>query len=182
MRRRDARSESRAGRSRRRSESRRRADRSAAAWRDGQSTRRARACCRSADRASVSDARADRPTMELAIGQPRAMRQEIAERDRACGLVCLIERSLRIAQHAHARELGRTSRDRLVEVKASFVEHRQRRDGGHGLGHRRDAEDGVALDGQPGSQVALSRPPRRRSPGHRARSSAAARRVRRVPT
>ena len=93
--------------------------------------------------------------MELAIGQSRAMRQEIAERDRACGLVCLVQRSLRITQHAHARELGRTSRDRLVEVKASFVEHRQRRDGGRGLGHRRDAEDGVALDRQPGSQVAL---------------------------
>jgi hypothetical protein len=101
--------------------------------------------------------------MELAIGQSRAMRQEIAERDRACGLVCLIQRSLRIAQHARVREFGRTSRDRFVEVKASFIEHRQRRDGGHGLAHRRDAEDGVALDGQSGNQVAL---PYRRDVDH----------------
>jgi len=74
------------------------------------------------------------------------MRQQIAKRDRSFRLVGSVQRSLRIAEHAQVRELRCADRDRIVQREPPLVEQHQRRDRRHRLGHRRDAEDGVALD------------------------------------
>jgi hypothetical protein len=92
--------------------------------------------------------------MKVAIGQTGAMRQQIAERDRARRLVCLIEWTLWIAQHAQARQFGCALRDWLVEIETPFVEKRQRAHGRDWLRHRGDAEDRVAFNRRPGHKVA----------------------------
>ena len=84
--------------------------------------------------------------MKLAVGQPRSMRQQITKRDRSPRLVGGVQRSVRIAQHAQVRELRCADLDRIVQRESPLVEQHQRRDRRHRLGHRRDAEDGVALD------------------------------------
>ena len=88
---------------------------------------------------------ADRAAMKLAIGQTRAMRQQISKADRTSGALGRVEWSFRIEQDAHARQLRRADRDWIVERESSFVEQHQRRDCRDGLGHRRDPEDRVAL-------------------------------------
>jgi hypothetical protein len=82
------------------------------------------------------------------------MRQQIAERDWTRGLVGLIERTIRVAQHAHARQLGCALRDGLVEMGTPFVEQRQRRDGRDRFRQRGDADDRVALNGRFGHKIA----------------------------
>ena len=67
--------------------------------------------------------------MKLAVGQPRAVRQEIAERDRPLRRIRLVQRTIRIAQDAKACELRSLARDWLVQREAAFVEQRQ---GGRG--------------------------------------------------
>jgi hypothetical protein len=84
------------------------------------------------------------------------MRQEIAERDRTHRLIGRVERSLRIAQHAQVRELRRATRNRIVQRESSLVEQDQGRDGRDRLAHRRDAEDGVALDWKAARQIAAA--------------------------
>jgi hypothetical protein len=101
----------------------------------------------------LGESAANRTAMKLAVRQPRSMGQQISERDRSPRLVRR-ERSFRIAQHAQVRELGRADRDRIVQRESALVEQHQRGDGGHRLGHRRDPEDGVALDSKATRQVA----------------------------
>src|SRR6476620_1291188 len=91
--------------------------------------------------------------MQVAIREAGAMRQQIVEGDRTRGFIGLIEWTSCVAQHAHLRELGCARRDRLVEREASLVEERQRGGRRDRLRHRGDAEDRIALDGQPGHQV-----------------------------
>lgn len=56
------------------------------------------------------------------------MRQEIAERDRPLRRIGLVQRTIRITQHAKPRELWSNARDRLVECEATFVvQHLRRR-------------------------------------------------------
>src|SRR4029450_13510738 len=57
----------------------------------------------------------DRTTMKLAIGEPSAVSQEGAERDRPLHRVRLVQRTIRIAQDAEACELSSMSRDWLVQ-------------------------------------------------------------------
>jgi len=71
----------------------------------------------------------DRAPMELAVRHARAVRQEIAERNRPRGRIGLVQRTIRMAQDAHLRELRRITRDGLVQREAAFVEQHQR---GHG--------------------------------------------------
>src|SRR4030095_16667111 len=71
----------------------------------------------------------DRASVKVAIRQPGAMRQQIAERDWTRRLVGLIEWTIRVAQHAHARQLACALRDGLVEIETPLVEQRQRGDG-----------------------------------------------------
>lgn len=53
----------------------------------------------------------DRTTMKFAVGEPRTVRQEIAERDRPLGRVRLVQRTTRIAQNANTCEIWCMSRD-----------------------------------------------------------------------
>ena len=73
--------------------------------------------------------------MKLAVGEPRAVRQEIAERDRPLRRVRLVQRTIRIAQDAKVGELWSMARDRLVQCEAAFVVQHQGGDGRHRLGH-----------------------------------------------
>jgi hypothetical protein len=82
------------------------------------------------------------------------MRQQIAERDRSPCRFNRVERPVRIAEDAQVCELRRAHRDRIVQGESPFVEQHQGRDRRHRLGHRRDTEDGVALDWKPARQVA----------------------------
>ena len=67
--------------------------------------------------------------MKLAVGEARAVRQEIAERDRPLRRIRLVQRTIRIAQDAKACELWSMARDWLVQCEAAFVVQHQ---GGHG--------------------------------------------------
>src|SRR3954465_10182205 len=62
----------------------------------------------------------DRAAMKVAIRQTGAMRQQVAKRDRTRRLVGLIERTLRVAQHAHACQFRCALRDRLVEIETAL--------------------------------------------------------------
>jgi len=75
--------------------------------------------------------RRQRTRIKRAVGEPRAVGEEIVERDRPRGRHRVVEVGVERAQHARAPELRRPVRDRVVEREAALLEQLQR-------GHRRD--------------------------------------------
>src|SRR5690349_12655458 len=59
----------------------------------------------------------NRAAMKLTIGEPRAVRQQIAECDRPLSRIALVERTVRVGEDTKIRELWRIPGDRLVETK-----------------------------------------------------------------
>ena len=93
--------------------------------------------------AAIAVLRIDRRRLHEAVGQPRRMRQQIAERD-----VALRRHRFQLAahaarEHAHVLEARQKAGDRIVELEAAFlVQHHDRRRGQR-LGHRVETEDRI---------------------------------------
>ncbi len=98
----------------------------------------------------------DRAHGGKSVGKTGAMREEVVEGDLARGRHGLIERSLGVLQHAHRLELGREFRDGVGEFEPALLHQHQGRDGGDRLGHRGDAEQGVARHRQLLFDVAMA--------------------------
>ena len=91
----------------------------------------------------------DRAAVKLAVGEARAVRQEIAERDRPLRRIRLVQGTIRIAQDAKAFEFRSEARDRLVQGEPAFVVQHQGGDGRQRLRHRRDSKNRPRSTGVP---------------------------------
>lgn len=88
--------------------------------------------------------RADGTAMELAVREPGAVREQIAERDRARRGNGVVDGPFRMAEDAQVFELRRDPRNGIVEAETPVIEERERGDGRDRLRHGRDPEDRVA--------------------------------------
>ena len=83
--------------------------------------------------------------------------EQVVQRDRPLGGDRVVERAVRGAQHAAVRQFGQPALDRVVQPDPPLLDQEHRSGGGDRLGHRGDAEDGVAPHGRAGAQVLLAR-------------------------
>ena len=98
----------------------------------------------------------DRPDRGEAVGQAGAVGHQIVDGDVAIRGDGVVQRTLGRPEHARVRELRRPFRDRVAELQLAFLHQHQGGDRGDRLGHRGDAEKGVALHRQALREIALA--------------------------
>jgi hypothetical protein len=99
----------------------------------------------------------DRADRAEAVGEPCPVGHQVLDGDIAGGRVGLVERAGRVFQDLHVLELGRPAGDRIIQIEFARFEQHQGRHRSDRLGHRGDAEEGVALHRRAALQVALAR-------------------------
>ena len=102
-----------------------------------------------------------RRVAELRIGQPRGVAQQVLHGHRA-------PRPGALDADRHLGEFRQVLRDRRGDFEPSFLGQHHRRDRGHRLGHRRDAEDRVERHRRRRPRGPESRTPRQSRPARRA--------------
>ena len=105
--------------------------------------------CRELAREDGGNARdldiADQVRVPDLVTKAGCMGQQMTQRDRAFGRAqSRRARGVEALQDLRRGQFGEHFADRLVKLELALLDELQRRDRGHRLGHRRDAEDAVA--------------------------------------
>ena len=96
----------------------------------------------------------DRSHRGEAIGQAGPVGQQVLDGDVAVGRNRLVHRPAGVFQHDHIGEFRHPAGDRIVQLQLAFLDQHHDRHRGHRLGHRGDAEQGVALHRRLGGDIA----------------------------
>ena len=90
------------------------------------------------------------------VGQARAVGQQVLDGDVARRRRGGVQRPGGIVQHDHVGQFRQPPGHRIGKLQLAFLDQHHHGDGGHRLGHRGDAEQGVAGHRQAGLDVAVA--------------------------